>query len=46
MQNYDDLEGLLHTVKRFSDDVGMQFDLEKCAKVSFKKGPLCLNLGW
>ena len=34
----DDLEGLLSTVKRFRDDIEMQFWLNKCAKVSFKKG--------
>ena len=27
-------------VKRFSDDIGKQFDLEKHAKVTFKKGSL------
>ena len=37
-KNKDDLEGLLSTVKRFSDDIGMQFGLEKCSKYAFKKG--------
>ena len=27
-------------VKQFSDDIGMEFGLEKCAKASFKKGKL------
>ena len=38
--NLDDkeLEGLLSTVKQFSDDIGMEFGLDKCAKASFIKG--------
>ena len=36
---YDhELEELLQTVKKFSDDVGMKFGLEKFAKVTFIKG--------
>ena len=27
-------------MKQFSDDIGMEFELEKCAKASFKKGKL------
>ena len=27
-------------MKQFSDDIGMEFGLEKCAKASFKKGQL------
>ena len=30
----------LKVVKQFSDDIGMEFGLEKCAKASFKKGKL------
>ena len=30
----------LKIVKQFSDDIGMEFGLEKCAKASFKKGSL------
>ena len=37
-KNDDDWDGLLNTVKRFSDDAEMQFSLEKFAKVTFKKG--------
>ena len=29
--------GELKVVKRFSDDIGMGFGLEKCAKANFKK---------
>ena len=33
----DDLEGLLNIVRKVSDDIGMQFGLDKCVKVTFKK---------
>ena len=39
-KNDDDLEGLLATVKRFSDDINMEFGLDKCAKATFKRGRL------
>ena len=32
--------GGLKIVKRFSDDIGMGFGVEKCAKANFKKGKL------
>ena len=32
--------GELKIVKQLSDDIGMEFGLEKCAKASFKKGKL------
>ena len=35
-KNDGDLEGLLATVKRFSDDINMEFGLDKCAKATFK----------
>ena len=35
-----DLEGMLLTVKKFSDDIGMTFGLDKCAKATFKRGKL------
>ena len=37
-KNEDDLEGLLSTVKRFYDDIEMQFGLDKCVKVTLRKG--------
>ena len=37
--NYE-LEGLLRTVKTFSDDIGMTFGLDKCAKATFIRGKL------
>ena len=39
-KNDDQLKGLLETVKRFSDDIGMEFGLDKCAKVTFKRGKI------
>ena len=33
--------GLLSTVKTFSDDIKMEFGLDKCAKATFKRGKLC-----
>ena len=35
-----ELEGLLQTVKSFSDDIGMEFSLDKCAKATFKRGKM------
>ena len=34
-KNDYELEGLLRTVKTFSDDIGMTFGLDKCAKATF-----------
>ena len=32
------LTGLINTVKNVSDDIKMEFGLDKCAKASFKRG--------
>ena len=37
-KNDQDLEGLLNTVKEFSNDIDMEFGLDKCAKASFVRG--------
>ena len=34
-KNDNELDGLLKTVKTFSDDIGITFGLEKCAKAIF-----------
>ena len=34
--DYTELEKLLDTVKTFSDKIGMEFSLNKCAKATFK----------
>ena len=39
-KNDKQLERLLTIVKKFSDNIQMQFGLDKCAKASFKKGKL------
>ena len=39
----NDLEGMLQTVEKFSDDIGMNFRLDKCAKATFKSGKLTLT---
>ena len=39
-QNDGELEGLSKTVKAFSDDIGMEFGLDKCAKATFKREKL------
>ena len=40
VKNEQDLESLLNTVKEFSNDIGMEVGLGKCAKVSFVRGKL------
>ena len=35
-----ELEGLLKIVKGFSDDIGIEFSLSKCAKATLKGGKL------
>ena len=35
--NDGELEGMLKTAKKLSDDIGMEFGLNKCAKTSIKK---------
>ena len=40
--NDEELEGMLRTVKKFSDDIGMEFGLNKCAKASKKENYLIL----
>ena len=40
MKNDDEQTGLLRTIESFSDDIGMDFGLDKCVKVPFKRGRL------
>ena len=35
-----ELEKLLDTVKTFSDEIGMEFGLDKCVKATFKRGKM------
>ena len=39
-KNDGELEGLLSTVKMFSDDIDMEFGLDKCAKATLIRGEL------
>ena len=39
-KNDNQQTGLLSIVKKFSDDIKMEFGLDKCAKASFKGGKL------
>lgn len=39
-KNEQEQIGELKIVKQFSDDISMEFGIEKCAKASFKKGKL------
>ena len=42
-KNDDEFDGLLKTVKTFSDDLGMTFGLGRCAKTTFIRGKLKHN---
>ena len=37
------LNGLISTVKKVSDDIQMEFGLEKCPKATFKRGKKSIN---
>ena len=39
-KNDYELEGLLRTVKTFSNEIGMTFGLDNCAKATFNRGKL------
>ena len=34
-ENNKELDGLLWTIKKFSDDIGMESGFDKCAKATF-----------
>ena len=37
-KNLNEIESLIHTVRIFSDDSGMEFGLDKCATITTKRG--------
>jgi hypothetical protein len=39
-KSVEELRKQIQTVKTFSEDIHMDFGLEKCAKITFKKGKL------
>ena len=41
----DELKSLIHTVRIFSKDIGMEFGVGKCATVGMKQGKMVVNEG-
>ena len=39
-ESEEEIQKQIQTIKRFSDDIHMEFGLEKCAKITFKRGKL------
>ena len=39
-KSQEDLQKQIQTVNIFSDDIRMEFGLEKCVKIAFKRGKL------
>ena len=39
-ENEKSLESLVQTVRIFSDDIGMEFDIDKCATLVLKRGKI------
>ena len=40
VKSEEELQKQIQTVKNFNDDIHMEFGLEKCAKIAFKRGKL------
>ena len=40
VKSEEEFQKQIQTVKTFSDDINMEFGLEKCAKITFKRGKL------
>jgi len=40
VKNDDEQAGLLRTIKSFSDDIGVEFGLDRCVKATFKRRQL------
>jgi hypothetical protein len=40
----EELQNQIQTVKTFSDDINMEFGLEKCVKITFQRGKLTHSL--
>ena len=44
-QSEKGLDALVHTVRVFSDDIGMEFGMEKCAMLVMEKGKIVKSVG-
>ena len=44
-KNEKELETLIHTVRRYSQDIGIEFGMEKCAMLIMKSGKWHLTDG-
>ena len=44
-KNEKELETLIHTVRKYSQDIGMEFGIEKCAMLVMKSGKRHLTDG-
>ena len=44
-QSKKGLDSLVQTVRVFSEDIGMEFDVEKCAKLVMEKGKIVKSVG-
>ena len=44
-QNEKGLDSLVQTIRVFSEDVGMEFGIEKCAMLVMKKGKIMKSVG-
>ena len=45
LQKWKELETLIHTVRIYSQDIGMEFSIEKCAMLGMKSGKQHLTDG-
>ena len=44
-QSEEELDSLVQTVRVFSEDIGMEFGIEKCAMLVMKKGKIVKSVG-
>ena len=44
-KNKDEVDGLVNTVRIFSEDIGMKFGIKKCAVLILKRGKVCSSDG-
>ena len=44
-RNEKELDSLVQTIRTFSKDIGMEFDIEKCAMLVIEKGKIVKSVG-